>query len=113
MSTPSRQLQTLYQWADVLRQHLPLTKPQAVGLALWSIGIVLAKSATLTAVALPQATWLAWPRPNLIKRLREWYIEAGAKKWSRTQGRGRKRRDWQLEGCASALVRWVPPTCPS
>ncbi len=113
MSTPSRQLQTLYQWADVLRQHLPLTKPQAVGLALWSIGIVLAKSGTLTAVAVALATWLDWPWPNLLKRLREWYLEAGAKKGSGTQGRGRKRRDWQVEGCASGLVRWVLATWPS
>src|SRR4051794_7612191 len=80
MSAPSRQLQALYQWADVVRQHLPLTRPQAVGLALWSIGIVLAKSGTLTAVALALATWLDWPRPNLLKRLREWYLEAGARK---------------------------------
>jgi hypothetical protein len=44
MSTPSRQLNALYQWAGVLRQRLSLTRPQAIGLALWSIGIVLAKS---------------------------------------------------------------------
>jgi hypothetical protein len=113
MSTPSRQLSTLYQWADVLRQHLPLTKPQAVGLALWSIGIVLAKSGSLTAVAVALATWLDWPWPNLLKRLREWYLEADAKKGSGTQGRGQKRRDWHVEGCASALVRWVLATWPS
>jgi Transposase DDE domain len=113
MSTPSRQLQTLYQWADVLRQHLPLSKPQALGLAFWSIGTVLAKSGTLTAVALALSTWLDWPRANLLKRLREWYLEAGAKKGSGTQGRGRKRRDWYVEDCAPALVRWILATWPS
>src|SRR3954447_18221034 len=113
MSTPSRHLPTLYQWADVLSQHLPLTKPQALGLALWSIGIVLAKSGSLTAVALSLATWLAWPRPNLLKRLREWYLEADAKKGAGTQGRGKKRRDWHVEGWAPGLVRWVLATWPS
>jgi hypothetical protein len=113
MSTPSRQLQTLYQWADILHQHLPLTKCQALGLALWSIGIVLAKSGSLTAVALALSIWLVWPRPNLLKRLREWYLEADAKKGAGTQGRGRKRRDWHVEGCAPALVRWVLATWPS
>src|SRR4051794_13742258 len=113
MSTPSRQLQALYQWVDVLHRRLSLTRPQAVGLALWSIGIVLAKSCSLTAVALSLATWLGWPRPNLIKRLREWYLEAGAKKGSGTQGRGRKRRDWSVEVCAPALVHWILETWPS
>ena len=80
MSTTSRHLQALYHWADVLGQRLPLTKPQALGLALWSIGIVLAKSGSLTAVALSLSVWLARPWPNLVKRLREWYLEAGAKK---------------------------------
>src|SRR4051812_20692791 len=108
MSTPSRHLQTLYQWADILSQRLPLTKPQALGLALWSIGIVLAKSGSLTAVALALSVWLAWPRPNLIKRLREWYLEAGAKKGAGTRGRGPKRRDWQVEDCAPAVARWSP-----
>src|SRR3954447_17908911 len=130
MSTPSRHLSTLYQWAaaltqplpspltthqgaDVLSQRLPLTKPQALGLALWSIGIVLAKSGSLTAVAVALSVWLAWPWPNLVKRLREWYLEAGAKKGAGTRGRGRNRRDWHVEACAPALGRWVLATWPS
>lgn len=113
MSAPSRQLNALYQWVDVLRQRLSLTRPQAIGLALWSIGIVLAKSCSLTAVALALATWLSWPRPNLLKRLREWYLEAGAKKGSGTRGRGRKRRDWCVEDCAPALARWILALWPS
>lgn len=113
MSTPSRRLQTLYQWADLLSQRLPLTRPQALGLALWSIGTVLARSGTLTAVALALSLWLAWPRPNLIKRLREWYLEAEAKKGAGTRGRGQGRRDWSVQGCAPALVRWVLATWPS
>src|SRR5258708_1959481 len=113
MSTPSRHLATLYQWAEIIRQHLPLTKTQALGLALWSIGTVLAESGTLTSASLARSIWLAWPRPNLIKRLREWYLEADAKKGTGTQGRGQKRRDWQVEQCAPALGRWILATWPS
>jgi Transposase DDE domain len=113
MSTPSRHLAILYQWADILSQRLPLTKTQALGLALWSIGTVLAESGTLTSAALALSIWLAWPRPNLIKRLREWYLEADAKKGTGAQGRGQKRRDWQVEECAPALGRWILAAWPS
>jgi Transposase DDE domain len=113
MSTPSRHSQILYQWADVLSQRLPLTKTQALGLALWCIGTVLAKSGTLTGAAVALSIWLGWPMSNLIKRLREWYLEAAAKKGAGTHGRGQKRRDWQVEDCAPALVRWILEAWPS
>jgi len=113
MSTPSRHRQILYQWAEVLSQRLPLTKTQALGLALWSIGTVLAESGMLTGAALALSIWLGWPMLNLIKRLREWYLEAEAKKGAGTQGRGKKRRDWQVEDCAPALVRWILEAWPS
>jgi hypothetical protein len=113
MPTPSRHRQILSQWADVLRQRLPLSRPQALGLALWSIGTVLAESGMLTGATLALSVWLGWPRPNLRKRLREWYLEAGAKKGAGTRGRGRKRRDWQVEQCAPALGRWPLEMWPS
>jgi Transposase DDE domain len=113
MSTPSRHRQILYQWADVLSQRLPLSKPQALGLALWSIGIVLAESGSLTGAALALSIWLGWPRSNLLKRLREWYLEAEAKKGQGTQGRGKKRCDWQVEDCAPALGPWILADWPS
>src|SRR3954467_2322698 len=113
MSTPSRHQQILYQWVNVLSQRLPLTKTQALGLALWSIGTVLAESGMLTGAALALSIWLGWPMLNLIKRLREWYLEAEAKKGAGTQGRGKKRRDWQVEDCAPALVRWILEAWPS
>jgi hypothetical protein len=113
MSTPSRHRQILYRWADQLRQHLPLTKSQALGLALWSIGIVLAKSGMLTSVALSLSIWVGWSRFNLIKRLREWYLEAQAKKGAGSQGRGQKRRDFSVEQCAPALARWLLERWPA
>src|SRR5436190_9815216 len=113
MSTPSRQQQVLYQWADVLSQRLPLTKPQALGLALGSIGTVLAKSGTLTAAAWALSIWSGWPIANLLKRLREWYLEAEAKKGAGAGGRGQKRHDWEVQNCAPALGRWILETWPS
>lgn len=41
----------LYQWSEEIRKHLPLKKWQALGLALFSIGIVLAERCTLSKVA--------------------------------------------------------------
>jgi hypothetical protein len=113
MSAPPRQPQILYQWADVLGQRLPLTKPQALGLALWSIGTVLARSGSLTAVSLALSVWLGWPLLNLTKRLREWYLEAGAKKGTGLLGRGKNRRDWQVDQVAPALGRWLLDAWPS
>jgi hypothetical protein len=113
MSTPSRHRRILYQWVNVLSQRLPLTKPQALGLALWSIGTVLAESGSLSGAALALSIWLGWPRLNLLKRLREWYLEAEAKKGAGTRGRGKKRRDWQVADCAPALARWVLGDWPS
>ena len=40
------------QWTEVVTTHLPhLSKPQAAVLALWSLGMVLARSCALTAVS--------------------------------------------------------------
>jgi Transposase DDE domain len=113
MSAPSRQPQILYQWADELGQRLPMTKPQVMGLALWSIGTVLARSGSLTAVSLALSVWLPWSQSNLIKRLREWYLEAAAKKGMGTGGRGKGRRDWKVEQTAPALGRWILDGWPS
>lgn len=43
----------VYQWREEVTPHLPhLSKPQAPVLALWSLGLVLARSCALTAVSL-------------------------------------------------------------
>jgi hypothetical protein len=45
-------------WRSTIMVHLPhLSKAQAIGLALWSLGMVLARSCALTAVSafLPRA----------------------------------------------------------
>jgi hypothetical protein len=43
----------VYQWTEVVTTYMPhLSKPQAVVLALWRLGRVLARSCALTAVSL-------------------------------------------------------------
>ena len=50
---------SLAEWTTAIRTHLPLLrKPQATVLALWSWGMVLARSCALTAVAVLLAGWL-------------------------------------------------------
>ena len=47
------------EWTTIIQTHLPhLSKPQATVLALWSLGMVLARSCALTAVSAFLATWL-------------------------------------------------------
>jgi hypothetical protein len=56
-----------------------LNKPQALGLALWSFGMVIARSCSLTAVTDVLAPLLGQSYNTLRERLRDTYREAGAK----------------------------------
>jgi len=98
----------LARWTALLRQHFPsFSRPQAIGLALWSIGIVLGSSASLHAVTLALGTWLPFTLTSLRRRLQEWYLEATAKKGHGSAGRGYQRRDWDPHTTAPALLRWI------
>lgn len=51
-------------WTMVLQTPLPhVSKPQATVLALWSLGMGLARSCALTAVSAFLATWLGRKEP--------------------------------------------------
>lgn len=107
-SINTKRRQALARWTVLLRQHFPsFSRPQATGLALWSIGIVLASSASLHAVTLALATWLSWKRFSIRRRLQEWYLEAAAKKGHGSAGKGYQRRDWDPHATAPALLRWI------
>lgn len=91
----------VYQWTEVVTTHLPhLSKPQATVLALWSVGMVLARSCALSAVS----TFLARAlerKPNTVRQqLREFCYEAKAK-------RGQPRQELQVETCFAPLLAWV------
>jgi len=114
MSTTARRRSALSRWAALLRRRFPtLSSPQIKGLALWSIGVVLARSASLHAVALALACWLPFNRLSLRKRLQEWYLEAKAKKGRGTGGTGKHRRDWDPRLTSAYLLRWILDDWPS
>ena len=78
----------------------PLSKPQATVLALWSLGMVLARSCALTAVSAFLATWLGRKEPTVRQQLREFCYEATAK-------RGSARCALAVEPCCVPLLTWV------
>jgi hypothetical protein len=89
------------EWATIIRTHLPhLTKPQATVLALWSLGMVLARSCALTAVSVFLATWLHRKEDAVRQQLREFCYEATAK-------RGPARQTLVVETCFVPLLVWV------
>jgi len=58
----------VYQWTEVVTTYLPhLSKPQARVLALWSLGMGLARSCALSAVSLFLAHGLE-RKPNTVRR---------------------------------------------
>src|SRR5277367_3029255 len=94
-------LPALYQWNEVLAKRFShLSKPMASCLALWSLGMILAKSCSLTAVAWALAPNLDEKFYTLRERLRDLYREAPAKK-------GRQRRDLDLSTCWAPWLTWV------
>jgi hypothetical protein len=91
----------VYQWTAEVTSHMPhLSKPQARVLALWSVGMVFARSCALSAVSLFLAQGLD-RKPNTVRQhLREWCYEAKAK-------RGQPRQELAVESCFAPLLAWV------
>ncbi len=89
------------EWTDTIQTHLPhLSKPQATVLALWSLGMVLARSCALTAVSAFLATWLHRKEPPVRQQLRAFCSEATAK-------RGTARCALPVEPCFVPWLAWV------
>ena len=89
------------EWTDTIQAHLPhLSKPQATVLALWSLGMVLARSCALTAVSAFLAPWLGRKEHTVRQQLREFCYEAAAK-------RGTDRGALRVETCFVPLLAWV------
>src|SRR3989454_3218355 len=89
------------EWTMTLQAHLPhLSTPQATVLALWSLGMVLARSGALSAVSAFLATWLRRKEQTVRQQLREFCYEAEAK-------RGTARHALAVEPCFVPLLAWV------
>ena len=66
------------QWTENVSRHLPhLSRPQASVLALWSLGMVLARSCGLSQVSVLLALLLGQPEETLRQRLREPLLPPG------------------------------------
>src|SRR5256714_12121281 len=89
------------EWTATIQAHMPhLSKPQATVLALWSLGMVLARSCALTAVSAVLAPWLGRKENTVRQQLREFCYEAAAK-------RGPARCALPVETCFVPLLAWV------
>jgi Transposase DDE domain len=93
--------QPVYHWTRVITTHFPhLSKPQARVLALWSLGMVVARSCALSAVSGVLAQWLDRKAHTVRQQLRELCYEAPAK-------RGEDRQEVVVETCFVPLLEWV------
>jgi hypothetical protein len=89
------------QWRTTIMQHFPhLSTPQATVLALWSFGMVLARSCALTAGSHLLAKGMKRKEQTVRQQLRAWYDEV-------PRQRGTKRQAWQVETCFPVLVGGV------
>ena len=89
------------EWTTTIQTHLPhLSKPQATVLALWSLGMVLARSCALTAVSALLATWLPRKEDAVRQQWRAVCYEATAK-------RGTARHALGVETGFVPLLGWV------
>jgi hypothetical protein len=93
------------EWTKILQTSLPhLSKPQATVWALWSLGMVLARSCALTAVSAFLATWRGRQEPAVYQQRREFCSEATAK-------RGSARQELVVATCLGPLLGWVVAQC--
>lgn len=91
----------LSQWRETVSTAFPrLSQPQATVLALWSYGMVLAKSCGITLVCATLALQLGCSEASLVQRLREWCYAAKDK-------RGSKRQELDVSTCFAPLLRWL------
>lgn len=91
----------VYQWTRIVTTHFPhLSTPQARVLALWSLGLVVARSCALSAVSILLAQWLDRKANTVRQQLREFCYEAAAK-------RGVHRQEVVVETCFVPLLQWV------
>ena len=101
MSRPLHLTSWKHELATRFRQ---LPAPVVVVLALYSFGMILGQVAGQTAVAFCLATHLGCAYHAVRKRLREFYLPAGAKSGVK---QGIKRKDFDVSTCFASLLGWV------
>jgi hypothetical protein len=97
----------LYQWTGVIGKHFcHLSKPMVACLALWSLGMIVARSCALTTVAWAWALIINQKFYTVRERLRDLYREGSAKA-------GRHRGTLDLSTCWAPWLAWVIEGWPS
>lgn len=91
----------LEQWRTEIAKHFPhLSQPMVMGLALWSLGMILVRSCSLTAITDWWSCRLGQPFHTVRERLRDTYREAEAKA-------GGHRAELDLSACWAPWCTWV------
>ncbi len=91
----------LYQWRTQIANHFPpLRQPVIMGLALWSLGMIIVRSCSLTAIADWWSSQGGQSFDTVRERLRDTYREAAAKA-------GAHRRQLDLNTCWAPWLNWV------
>ena|SRR5947209_612121 len=94
-------VEALSQWQKTVSTYFGhLSAPQARGLALWSFGMVLAKSCGITSVVGLLAPLVERSESSLRQQLREWCYDAKDKK-------GAYRQQIDVELCFAPLLSWI------
>ena len=89
------------QWRTTIMHHLsPLSTPQASVLAMWSFGMVLARSCALRAVSLLLAAGMQRKEQTVRQQLRAWSDDV-------PRQRGAKRPALRVETCCMPVLGWV------
>ena len=88
-------------WMQTVSSHMPhLSRPQAMGLALWSYGIAITRSCGRSTVATFLALLLGRKVANLDQQLYDWCLDASDKA-------GDSRREVDVTTCFVPLLRWI------
>src|SRR5258706_12562582 len=109
---PMARSEGLSPWTETVSSHMPhLTKAQAVVLALWRFGMVLAQSCGISSVVTVLAPIVGRNDDALRQQLRAWCYDAAHKAGAK---RTIKRQELEVTTCFAPLLRWVlawwPPT---
>lgn len=90
-----------YQWRQQIAAHFPnLSQPVVMGLALWSLGMVIVRSCSLTAIADGWSAQSGQAFNTVRERLRDTYREASAKA-------GPHRQQLDMATCWGPWLNWV------
>ena len=98
--------QEFNKWNATIDEQLPkLSKPQATVLALWSFGIIIARSCSISAVKLILARLSDIKENTIRQRLKEFYLDSSDKK-------GQKRtqinvRECFVRECFVFILKWI------